>query len=152
MSDRAGFVHGARLLVAVLWAGSLWALGFVAAPTVFHMVGSVEAGNIVGALLERQAWIAMACAVVLAGLVSMASDLDARRRRALFIVIGAMLGCALVVYLGLQPAMARMREAAGPAGVRASADWTMFATMHGVSQVLHLVESVLGAVLVLKAR
>jgi hypothetical protein len=68
------------------------------------------------------------------------------------IVIVAMLACALVIYLGLQPAMARMRELAGAAGVRASPFWTQFAVMHGVSQLLHLVESVLGAVLVLKAR
>jgi hypothetical protein len=45
-----------------------------------------------------------------------------------------------------------MREAAGPAGVRASPYWTQFATMHGVSQLLHVIESLLGAVLVLKSR
>jgi hypothetical protein len=152
MANAAGFARGARLLVAVAWAGSLWALGFVAAPTVFRMVGSTEAGDIVGALLERQAWIGIACAVVLAALVHHAADLDARRRRSLFIVIGSMLACALVVYLGLQPAMARLREAAGPAGIRASENWTLFAAMHGVSQLVNLIESVLAAVLVLKVK
>jgi hypothetical protein len=148
----AAFVHGSRLLVAVLWAGSLWALGYVAAPTVFGMLGSTQAGAIVGALLERQAWLAIACAVVLLVLVRLAADLDARRRRTLVVLVVAMLACAMVIYLGLQPAMARMREAAGPAGVRASPYWTQFATMHGVSQLLHVVESLLGAVLVLKSR
>jgi hypothetical protein len=152
MVDRSAFARGARLLVAVLWAGSLWALGYLVAPTVFGLVGSVEAGNIVGALLERQAWLAMACAAVLLVLVRFASDLDAKRRRGLAIAIVAMLACALVLYLGLQPAMARMREAAGPVGVRASPYWTTFAVMHGVSQLLYLVESVLGAVLVLRSR
>jgi hypothetical protein len=152
MIERAAFVRGARLLVAVLWAGSLWALGFIAAPTVFGMVGSAQAGDIVGALLARQAWVAIACALVLLMLVRLATDLDAKRRRGIVIVIVAMLACALVIYLGLQPAMARMRELAGAAGVRASPFWTQFAVMHGVSQLLHLVESVLGAVLVLKAR
>jgi hypothetical protein len=152
MVDRAAFARGARLLVAVLWAGSLWALGFIAAPTVFGMLGSAQAGDIVGALLARQAWVAIACSVVLLLLVRLATDLDAKRRRGIVIVIVAMLACALVIYLGLQPAMARMRELAGPAGVRASPFWTQFAVMHGVSQLLHLVESVLGAVLVLKAR
>jgi hypothetical protein len=152
MIARAAFVRGARLLVAVLWAGSLWALGFIAAPTVFGMVGSAQAGDIVGALLARQAWVAIACALVLLMLVRLATDLDAKRRRGIVIVIVAMLACALVIYLGLQPAMARMRELAGAAGVRASPFWTQFAVMHGVSQLLHLVESVLGAVLVLKAR
>jgi hypothetical protein len=152
MADRAAFVRGARLLVAVLWAGSLWALGFIAAPTVFGMLGSVQAGDIVAALLARQAWIAIACAVVLLVLTRLSADLDAKRRRGLVILIVAMLGCALAIYLGLQPAMAHLRELAGPAGVRASPYWTQFATMHGVSQLLHLIESVLGAVLVLKSR
>jgi hypothetical protein len=153
MSGRAAaFVRGARLLVAVLWAGSLWALGYVAAPTVFGMLGSTQAGSIVGALLERQAWLAIACAVVLLVLARLASDLDAKRRRTLVVLVVTMLACAMVIYLGLQPAMARMREAAGPAGVRASPYWTQFATMHGVSQLLHVIESLLGAVLVLKSR
>lgn len=150
--ERAAVLRGARLLASVLWAGSLWALGYVAAPTVFRMLPSTQAGEIVGALLARQAWLAMACALVLLVLVRFAQDLDARRKRALMIVVVAMLACALVIYLGLQPAMARMREAAGPAGVRASPYWTQFAAMHGVSQVLHMVESLLGAVLVLKSR
>ncbi|GAB3431446.1 DUF4149 domain-containing protein [Massilia solisilvae] len=150
--ERAAVLRGARLLVAVLWAGSLWALGYVAAPTVFRMLPSTQAGEIVGALLERQAWLAMACALVLLVLARFAQDLDAKRKRALVIVVVVMLACALVIYLGLQPAMARMREAAGPAGVRASPYWTQFAAMHGVSQVLHMVESLLGAVLVLKSR
>jgi hypothetical protein len=63
-----------------------------------------------------------------------------------------MLACSLAVYLGLQPLMAAIREGAGPAGVRASPQWGMFAALHGVSQLLYLVESVLGAVLVVKAR
>jgi hypothetical protein len=152
MPDRAASVRGARLLVAVLWAGSLWAIGYVAAPTVFGMMGSTQAGSVVGALLERQAWLAIVCALVLLVLVRVGADLDAKRRRALVVLVLAMLACALVIYLGLQPAMARMREAAGPGGVRASPYWTQFAVMHGVSQLLHVVESVLGAVLVLKAR
>jgi hypothetical protein len=152
MAERGAVLRGARLLVAVLWAGSLWALGFIAAPTVFGMLGSVQAGDIVGALLAREAWIAIACAVVLLVLVRYAPDLDAKRRRGMAVVIVAMLACALVIYLGLQPAMAHLRELAGPAGVRASPYWTQFAAMHGASQVLYLVESVLGTVLVLKSR
>lgn len=48
--------------------------------------------------------------------------------------------------------MAAIREVAGPAGVRASPQWGTFAALHGVSQVLYLVETVLGAILVVKAR
>jgi hypothetical protein len=48
--------------------------------------------------------------------------------------------------------MAAIRESAGPAGVRASPQWGTFAALHGVSQLLYLIESVLGAILVVKAK
>jgi hypothetical protein len=82
----------------------------------------------------------------------MSADLDGARRRSLNLLVLAMLACALVMWAGLQPAMAQMRELAGPGGVRASPYWTQFAVMHGVSQLFHVIESVLAALLLLKSR
>ena len=141
-----------RLLLASLWAGSVWAVSYLAAPSAFAVLDSTRAGNVVGAMLTREAWLAIALAAVLALLVWRSPDLDARRRRWLVWLAGGMLACSLVVYLGLQPMMAAIRESAGPAGVRASPQWGTFAALHGVSQLLYLVESVLGAVLVVKSR
>jgi hypothetical protein len=142
----------ARLLLAALWAGSVWAVSYLAAPSAFAVLDSTQAGSVVGVMLTRSAWLAIALAVLLALLVARARDLDARRRRWLYGVIAGMLACSLVVYLGLQPMMAAIRAAAGPAGVRASPQWGTFAALHGVSQVLYLAESILGAVLVVKSR
>ena len=142
----------ARLLLAALWAGSVWAVSYLAAPSAFAVLDSTQAGNVVGVMLTRSAWLAIALAVLLAPLVARAADLDARRKRWLYGVIAGMLACSLVVYLGLQPMMAAIRETAGAAGVRASPQWRTFAALHGVSQVLYLVESILGAVLVVKSR
>jgi hypothetical protein len=103
-------------------------------------------------MLTREAWLSIALAVLLAIVLLRSTDLDARRRRWLWWCIGGMLLCSMIVYLGLQPVMAAIRESAGPAGVRASPQWTTFATLHGVSQLCYLVESVLGAVLVVKSR
>ena len=141
-----------RLLLAALWAGSVWAVSYLAAPSAFSVLDSTQAGNVVGVMLTRSAWLAIALAVLLGMLVARAADLDTRRRRWLYGVIAGMLACSLVVYLGLQPMMAAIREAAGPAGVRASPQWGTFAALHGVSQVLYLAESILGALLVVKAR
>jgi hypothetical protein len=141
-----------RLLVASLWAGSVWAISYLAAPSAFAVLDSTQAGNVVGTMLTRQAWLAIVLAVLLAVLVWRCVDLDARRRRWLYWLAGGMLACSLAVYLGLQPLMAAIRESAGPAGVRASPQWGTFAALHGVSQLLYLVESVLGAVLVVKSR
>jgi hypothetical protein len=85
-------------------------------------------------------------------LLRLARRLDAGARRSLYKIVGAMLVCTLVVYLGLQPIMAQMRDAAGPGGVRNSPMWTQFAILHGVSQLVYVIESVLGAVLVVKTR
>jgi hypothetical protein len=142
----------ARLLLAALWAGSVWAVSYLAAPSAFAVLDSTQAGNVVGIMLTRSAWLAIALAVLLGLLVARAADLDARRKRWLYGLVAAMLACSLIVYLGLQPMMAAIREAAGPAGVRASPQWGTFAALHGVSQVLYLAESILGAILVVKAR
>ena len=142
----------ARLLLAALWAGSVWAVSYLAAPSAFAALDSTGAGNVVAIMLTRSAWLAIALAVLLALLTARASDLDARRRRWLYGLTGGMLVCSLIVYLGLQPMMAAIREAAGPAGVRASPQWGTFAALHGVSQVLYLAESILGALLVVKSR
>jgi hypothetical protein len=141
-----------RLLAASLWAGSVWAGSYLAAPSAFAVLDSTQAGNVVGVMLTRLAWLSIALAPLLGLLVWRSADLDGKRRRWLAWLIGGMLACSLAVYLGLQPMMAAIREAAGPAGVRASPQWGTFAALHGVSQVLYLVESVLGALLVLKSR
>lgn len=141
-----------RLLLAALWAGSVWAVSYLAAPSAFAVLDSTAAGSVVGVMLTRLAWLAMVAAPLLAAVAWRCADLDTRRRRAIFLLAGGMLACSLAVYLGLQPMMASIREAAGPAGVRASPQWGTFAALHGVSQVLYLVQSILGAMLVVKSR
>jgi hypothetical protein len=141
-----------RLLMASLWAGSVWAVSYLAAPSAFAVLDSTRAGNVVGIMLTRLAWLSIALGVVVGVLAWRSLDLDAARRRWIYWLAGGMLACSLAVYLGLQPLMAAIRESAGPAGVRASPQWGMFAALHGVSQLLYLIESVLGAVLVVKAK
>jgi hypothetical protein len=141
-----------RLLLACLWAGSVWAVSYLAAPSAFAALDGTQAGNVVGIMLTRLAWLSMLAAPVLAVLVSLSRELERRRRGWLYALIAGMLACSLAVYLGLQPMMAAIRESAGPAGVRASPQWGTFAALHGVSQLLYLVESVLGAILVVKSR
>jgi hypothetical protein len=141
-----------RLLLAALWAGSVWAVSYLAAPSAFAVLDSTLAGSVVATMLTREAWLAIVLALLLWLLVARSEDLDAVRRRWLNWTIAGMLACSLAVYLGLQPVMAAIRESAGPAGVRASPQWGTFMALHGVSQLLYLIESVLGALLVIKSR
>jgi len=140
----------ARLLVAVFWAGSLWTIGYLVAPTLFATLhDSVLAGTIVGHLLNTEAWVSIVCAVLLLVLVQIIEPVQKSR---LVIIIGVMLACALAIYFGVQPMMATLKEAAGAVPMRQSAQWTQFAILHGVSQLLYVVESVLAAVLVVRMR
>jgi hypothetical protein len=151
-ASSVAFGQAMRRLVATLWAGSLWAVGYLVAPTLFASVDSTLAGELVGHLLRTEAWVSFACGVAMLGMIRTAPGLEARQRRVLGYLVLAMLVCALVLYFGIQPVMAQLREAAGPGGVRGSPQWSQFAMLHGISQLVYVIESVLGAVLVVKNR
>ena len=138
-----------RWLVATLWAGSLWTVGYLVAPTLFATLSDrVLAGTVAGSMFRSEAWLSVACALVfLAVLRWHAAD---ARRRTLALLAGVMLVCTLVSHFGLQPLMAALREAAGPAGVMASEAKTRFGILHGVSSVIYLVQSVLAGLLIWK--
>ena len=140
----------ARLLVAALWAGSLWTIGYVVAPALF-LHDSTTAGAIVGVLLRAEMWVCIGCGVLLRFMVKF-SPLDAERKRTLYYVIITMMICALVIYFGLQPVMAKLKEAAGAGGLAGTPQARQFGILHGVSQLVYLVESVLAGVLLVKMR
>ena len=133
-----------RLLVVTLWAGSLWTIGYMVAPTLFGTLNDrVLAGVIAGSMFTTGAWVGMACAVVTLGLLAVSKDVTDERRKTLYIIAGAMLILLLVNHFGLRPMMAGMKEAGDKAG---------FGMMHGVSMVVYLVQSLLAVWLVVKNR
>ena len=153
-----------RLLVATLWAGSLWAIGYLAAPTLFAtLTDRVLAGTIAASLFHNLAWLSIACAVIMLVLVwvskgtetagifaGSARNSEVKSRRTLMAVILVMLGCTLVSHFGLQPMMAALRAAAGPGGVMDAAAKNEFGVLHGISSGLFLLQSLLAAWLVVK--
>ena len=152
-----------RLLVATLWAGSLWAVGYLAAPTLFAtLTDRVLAGTIAGNLFTSQAWLSIGCAVVMLLLLwatqtstggifaGPAANMAAKSRRTLVIVVVVMLLCTLVSHFGLQPMMASLRAAAGPGGVMEDAAKNEFGILHGISSAIYLIQSLLAAWLVVK--
>jgi hypothetical protein len=131
-----------RLLVVTLWAGSLWTIGYMVAPTLFGTLHDrVLAGVIAGSMFTTGAWVSMACGVITLGLLAVAKDVTAQRRKTLYIIVGVMLGCLLLSHFGLRPVMAEVKEAG---------DKAKFGMLHGVSMVLYMVQSVLALFLVAK--
>jgi hypothetical protein len=131
-----------RLLVVTLWAGSLWTIGYMVAPTLFGTLHDrVLAGVIAGSMFTTGAWVSLACGVATLGLLAVSKDLTDQRRKTLYIIVGVMLVCLLVNHFGLRPWMAEVKEAG---------DKARFGMLHGVSMVIYLVQSVLAVFLVAK--
>lgn len=141
-----------RLLVAVLWAGSLWTVGYLVAPTLFSTLSDrVLAGTIAGAMFHAEAMLSLGCALALLVLLKFGTaDWTPKRRRTVLALIAAMALCTVVSHFGLQPLMAELKAAAGPGGVMESAGKQRFGMLHGISSVIYLIQSFLAGWLILK--
>lgn len=146
----------ARLLIATFWVGSLWAVGFVVAPTLFSTLSDrALAGTIAGSLFRVVAWLSMFCAAALLALLFQAARSELQKpAKVLYYLIAGMAACTLLGYMGVQPYIAELRtvlHSVTDAAVLADAR-KMFGIMHGVSTGIFVVQSLLGAALIIKLR
>ncbi|RZI43014.1 DUF4149 domain-containing protein [Herbaspirillum sp. HC18] len=143
-----------RLLIATLWVGSLWTIGYIVAPTLFATLADrMLAGMIAGSLFRIEAWLSVACAIAIAVLLKAASgDNDVKAGKQILWIVLAMLGCTLIGYFGLQPFMAALKETAGPGGVMPEESRAQFGILHGIASVFYLIQSLLGVALIWKLR
>ncbi|MEX0141742.1 DUF4149 domain-containing protein [Massilia sp. LMS1-1-1.1] len=142
-----------RILVATLWAGSLWTIGFIVAPTLFATLSDrVLAGNIAGSMFRAEAWLSIVCALILLALLQWAPGaLELKRRRLLGALVLSMLVCALLSHFGISPLMAELKaQVQGSSGIMDEAMRSRFGMLHGVSTVIFAVQSVLAGVLIWK--
>ncbi len=141
-----------RAVLATLWVGSLWTIGYIVAPTLFATLEDRSlAGTLAGRMFHVEAWLTIVCAVLLAVLVARAgAAFEARQRKHVLIIIGVMLLCTLVSHFGIQPHMAELRAAAAAQGGMSGEIQARFGQLHGFSSGLYMLQSVLGVVLVLK--
>lgn len=147
-----GVVSALRLLLVTVWAGSLWTVGYLAAPTLFATLADRSlAGTIAGSLFRVEAWLSVACGLSL--LLLLLADRHFARRRSCLVLVVLMLVCVSVGYFGLQPFMAELRAAAAAnSGVMDEALRSRFGMLHGVASAIYLVESLLALLLVLRSR
>jgi len=140
-----------RILVATLWAGSLWTIGFVVAPTLFGTLSDrVLAGNIAGSMFRAEAWLSIVCALILLALLQWAPGvLQPKRRRLLGALVLSMLVCALVSHFGITPLMSELKAQA-PSGIMDDAMRSRFGMLHGVSTLVFAVQSLLAGILIWK--
>ncbi len=130
-----------RLLVAALWAGSLWTVGYLVAPTLFASLDRVLAGSIAGLMFHAEAMLSLGCGAAMGVLLFFgARDWTPKRRRSVLLIVVAMVMCTVVSHFGLQPMMA---------AAKASGDGS-FGKLHGISSSIYLVQSLLAGWLLWK--
>ena len=143
---------GLHALCVTLWVGGLWAIGYVAAPTLFHYLPDrVLAGALAGHLFAYLAHVGLACAIYLIVYRLANAGLGAFRQGFFWVVI-LMLTLTLIGKFGVQPILVALKEPALPRRVMESVFRDRFAVWHGVASVLFLLQSLLGVVLVLLQR
>lgn len=148
---RAYLLTLARTLLVTLWAGSLWTVGYLAAPLFFATLPDrTLAGTIAGTLFRAEAWLSLVCGILLLVLFRVDTHL-ASRKTCTRIVIGMLL-CVLIGYFALQPFMAEIRAAAANnGGVMDEIMRARFGMLHGVASMIYFLQSALAVALVVKS-
>jgi len=144
-----GIADALQSMTAALWVGGMWAIGFIVAPILFATLPDrALAGLLAGKFFSLIAWTGMACAIHLL-LYRWVRDGMAALRQGLFWVVLLMLALTLAGEFGVQPVLAALKEQALPKQVMESVFRDRFATWHGVASGLYVIQSVLGAALVI---
>jgi hypothetical protein len=146
--------HRIFLLLTVVWAGSLWTVGYMVAPTLFSVLPSREmAGMIAGHLFHTEAIVGVTIGVLQLVLCNVMIRRGAQRYRALRWLVLGMLCCVLVGYFGTQPFMGSLKDKALALGVGVSDSpyKAQFGMLHGVSSAFYLLHSLLALALVWRA-
>lgn len=131
-----------------LWVGGMWAIGYMAAPVLFSSMGDRQlAGVIAGKLFALIGWVGLGCAAYL--LIFLLSRWGGRFfKSAVFWLVLLMALLVVASQFGIQPLMAQLKADALPREVMESVLRDRFATWHGVSSILYLIQSMLGLWLV----
>lgn len=144
--------HHIATLLTTAWVGGLWATGYLAAPVLFTAQADKQlAGMLAGHMFTWMSYVAMVCGAYLLWYYwRMAKRSPARKQ--IIAIIASMLLITLILQCGIQPMMAALKVQALPADVMQSTLAGRFKAMHGISQILYLIQSLLGAALIIKSK
>ncbi len=137
---------------ASLWVGGLWAVGYLAAPTLFYsLTDRMLAGMLAGKLFSHIAWVGLVCGCWLLlhrlgrfGVLAL--------KQSFFWIVVLMLLLTVAQHFGIQPILQQLKDQAQPRDVMESLFRDRFATWHGISSVIYLIQSLLGLVLIAKQK
>ena len=130
-------------LALIIWAVTTWVTGYVFAPLMFAKWPKIEAGLITGELLRMTYLIGLVCAIVLLIDYRVRDARQLLHHKSLWLTLLALF-VVVIQYAVITPKMQTLKATM----LNNPADMNAFMQMHGVSQVLYLITSVLLAVLV----
>ena len=150
MKNFAAYLYA---IAIVLWVGSLWAIGLIAAPTLFSVLKDAPqmAGMLAGKMFTITAYVGMACAFYVL-IYRVAVDGTGAFKQWLFWIALVMLALTLIGHFGVQPIIQSLKVEGGAAEVMHSVVASRFARWHGIASILFMLQSLLGLLLVIKQR
>lgn len=126
----------------VLWAGATWAAGYIFAPVFFASFPKEVAGEAAGLAFNAVNILSLICAAVMLFDLRIRFSKQLQHQRDLWWIVGVVF-LVLVQYIGLAPKMAALKML-----FPSQQALTDFGRLHGVSQVIYLLQSAGLAVLV----
>jgi hypothetical protein len=145
--DRPALFQRLFLLIAGVWVGSLFTVGYLVVPTIFaNLQDRQVAGMIAAAIFQAEAYLSVLVCVTL---LLMANKLIKRNiehyRSTRWVILVLLLISALTCF-GFIPYMDSLRQEALLLGipVMASPSASLFGRLHGISSGLFLIQSLLG--------
>lgn len=143
--------HHFANLALTAWVGSLWSIGYLAVPVLFHGQSDKQlAGMLAGQMFTSAGYLGLACGLYLLWYYFSHAK-NAITRRNMIGAVALMLLITLIIQFGLQPEMANLKAQALPLDVTQSDLYARFKMLHGVSSIAYLLESLLGAFLVIQS-
>lgn len=144
--------HHLATLSVTAWVGGLWAIGYLAVPVLFYAQPDRQlAGMLASQMFVISGYLGMVCGLYLLGYCLTRPGRVVWRQPTLW-TVATMLLITLVIQLGIQPVMSGLKAQALPLDVMHSALAGRFRMLHGISSISYLIESLLGAFLVIRCR
>lgn len=135
---------GERVLLT-LWVGGMWAIGFIAAPTLFSALDDRRlAGDLAGQLFTIMSYLGLVCGgLLLVGALARSGTRWVRDGRVWTLIV--MLVIIVIGEFVLQPMMSELKATGLAEG---SPEAARFGQLHGTASTLFLINSLLGLGLV----
>lgn len=135
------FVTVSERILLTLWVGGLWSIGYMAIPTLFNVLDDhILAGSLASEMFHAISYIGLVCGILL-----LVSTISRAGRVWQFWVIVVMLLLVAISEFVLQPMMHELKLIGL---IEGSEQLTTFRRYHGLSQVLYLVNSLMGLALI----